>query len=189
MNQAQYDHAQFMATEGIGSEREDEELPSKPRLIDREDIEAVIACLGDDAAQLHGENPEDERADNMLRAADLLGALAEANYQIARILLDRNREGAKDWARGLHINMDATGFTASADLASPPASPAPAREAQALIHAAQIALAVLEVALDYMPRVGDVDLPKINADMQTAADALRAALSPSSPGAQTKGGV
>ena len=42
---------------------------------DREEIEAVIACLGDDAAQLRDENPEDERADNMDKAADLLGRL------------------------------------------------------------------------------------------------------------------
>lgn len=41
----------------------------------REEIEAVIACLGDDAAQLRQENPEDERADNMDRAAELLGRL------------------------------------------------------------------------------------------------------------------
>jgi len=37
-----------------------------------EEIEAVIACLGDDAAQLREENAEDERAANMERAADLL---------------------------------------------------------------------------------------------------------------------
>ena len=54
--------------------------PSKPEQADapsedREEIEAVIACLGDDAAQLRDENPEDERADNMDKAADLLGRL------------------------------------------------------------------------------------------------------------------
>ena len=38
----------------------------------REEIEAVIACLGDDAAELHNVNPECEVADNMLRAAELL---------------------------------------------------------------------------------------------------------------------
>lgn len=37
-----------------------------------EELEAVIACLGDDAAQLRNENPEDERAANMERAAELL---------------------------------------------------------------------------------------------------------------------
>lgn len=42
---------------------------------EREEIEAVIACLGDDAAQLRDENPEDERADNMDRAATLLERL------------------------------------------------------------------------------------------------------------------
>jgi hypothetical protein len=40
-----------------------------------EEIEAVIACLGDDAAQLCAENPEDERAANMVRAAELLQEL------------------------------------------------------------------------------------------------------------------
>lgn len=40
------------------------------------EIESVIACLGDDAAQLRGENPEDERAANMERAAELLQELA-----------------------------------------------------------------------------------------------------------------
>lgn len=40
-----------------------------------EEVEAVIACLGDDAAQLHADNPEDERATNMVRAAELLQEL------------------------------------------------------------------------------------------------------------------
>ena len=53
------------------SKPEQAEAPSE----DREEIEAVIACLGDDAAQLRDENPEDERADNMDKAADLLGRL------------------------------------------------------------------------------------------------------------------
>jgi hypothetical protein len=39
---------------------------------DREDVEAVADCLGDDAAQLREENDEDERADNMDRAASML---------------------------------------------------------------------------------------------------------------------
>lgn len=37
-----------------------------------EELEAVIACLGDDAARLKDDNPEDERAANMVRAAELL---------------------------------------------------------------------------------------------------------------------
>lgn len=37
-----------------------------------EDVDAVAACLGDDAAQLREENKEDERADNMDRAASML---------------------------------------------------------------------------------------------------------------------
>lgn len=39
---------------------------------DREDVDAVAACLGDDAAQLREENDEDERATNMDRAASML---------------------------------------------------------------------------------------------------------------------
>jgi hypothetical protein len=39
---------------------------------DSEELEAVIACLGDDAAALRDENPESEVADNMERAAELL---------------------------------------------------------------------------------------------------------------------
>jgi hypothetical protein len=109
-----------------------------------------------------------------------------AAYHDAAVLAELENPQTSDWVYDdRHLLADAIrkrGDEHAEILAS--ASPAPAREAQALIHAAQIALAVLEVALDYMPRVGDVDLPKINADMQTAADALRAALSPSSPGAQ-----
>ncbi|MGJ7523447.1 hypothetical protein ACSFA0_23405 [Variovorax sp. LT1P1] len=41
-----------------------------------QDTEAVIACLGDDAAALRNENPDDERAANMDRAAELLTALS-----------------------------------------------------------------------------------------------------------------
>lgn len=39
---------------------------------DRKDVEAVADCLGDDATQLRKENHEDERADNMDRAASML---------------------------------------------------------------------------------------------------------------------
>ncbi len=46
------------------------------------EIEACMTCLSDDAALLHSKNPEDEIADNMLKAegmmremADLLGAV------------------------------------------------------------------------------------------------------------------
>lgn len=43
-----------------------------------EAIEAVIACLGDDAATLRAENDESEIADNMDKAATLLGRLLPA---------------------------------------------------------------------------------------------------------------
>lgn len=46
--------------------------PSAPALPD--DAEAVVACLGDDAAEMLGENPEDERALNMQRAAEIIDA-------------------------------------------------------------------------------------------------------------------
>lgn len=44
---------------------------------DREELEAVIACLGDDAATLREQNPECEMAANMDRAAELLAAAKE----------------------------------------------------------------------------------------------------------------
>jgi hypothetical protein len=42
---------------------------------EHEEIEAVIACLGDDAAKLREKNPECEMAANMDRAAVLLAQL------------------------------------------------------------------------------------------------------------------
>ena len=39
-------------------------------------IEACMTCLSDDAALLHRANPEDEVADNMLRAEGLIGNLS-----------------------------------------------------------------------------------------------------------------
>lgn len=90
-------------------------------MLEREDIEAVIACLGDDAAQLRGDNPEDERADNMDRAATMLRELADSNAAVARLLLDQDREGAKGWARGIHLNMDSEGgLTAGVPTAQAP---------------------------------------------------------------------
>lgn len=87
-----------------------------PDLIEREEIDAVISCLGDDAAQLREDNPDDERADNMDRAATLLRRLADDNSAVARILLDQDREGATDWARGIHLNMDGnSGLTVTTD--------------------------------------------------------------------------
>lgn len=48
-----------------------DDAPQAPAF-DREGVEAVAACLGDDAAQLRQKNDEDERADNMDRAASML---------------------------------------------------------------------------------------------------------------------
>ena len=39
-------------------------------------IEACMTCLSDDAARLHRANPEDEVADNMLRAEGLIGDMS-----------------------------------------------------------------------------------------------------------------
>jgi hypothetical protein len=47
-----------------------------------EEVEAVVACLGDDAAQLREQNDEDERAANMDEAASLLIRLERANRQL-----------------------------------------------------------------------------------------------------------
>lgn len=44
----------------------------------QDEIEEVIACLGDDAAQLRDKNPEDERADNMDRAACMVQVFSDA---------------------------------------------------------------------------------------------------------------
>jgi hypothetical protein len=56
---------------------------ARPQTWDRDDIEAVISCLGDDAAQLRDENPEDERADNMDRAASMLTVFAMREHAAA----------------------------------------------------------------------------------------------------------
>jgi hypothetical protein len=50
------------------------QVPVAPTVeaFDRQDVEAVTACLGDDAAQLRQDNEEDERAANMDRAASML---------------------------------------------------------------------------------------------------------------------
>ena len=52
----------------------DNEDPALPD--DRPVIEACMTCLSDDAALLHGENPEDEVADNMLQAEALMREMA-----------------------------------------------------------------------------------------------------------------
>jgi hypothetical protein len=52
-----------------------------------EEIESLVACLGDDAAQLRDENPEDERAQTMDDAAEMLQRLERANthlYELGR---------------------------------------------------------------------------------------------------------
>jgi len=47
-------------------------------------IEACMACLSDDAATLHSVNPEDEVADNMLRAETLMGDMARLLEEVRR---------------------------------------------------------------------------------------------------------
>ena len=51
---------------------EDPALPD-----DRTVIDACMTCLSDDAALLHDKNPEDEVADNMLKAEELMREMAE----------------------------------------------------------------------------------------------------------------
>jgi len=47
-------------------------------------VEACMACLSDDAATLHSVNPEDEVADNMLRAETLMGDMARLLEEVRR---------------------------------------------------------------------------------------------------------
>lgn len=51
---------------------EDPALPDDLTVID-----ACMTCLSDDAALLHGKNPEDEVADNMLKAEELMREMAD----------------------------------------------------------------------------------------------------------------
>lgn len=56
-----------------------------------EKIEAIIACLGDDAATLRNRNPEDEMAANMDEAARLLSALAHSRPAREQSAVDAER--------------------------------------------------------------------------------------------------
>lgn len=49
------------------------------------DLEAILACMGDDAATLRNENPEDEIADTLDLAAKLLEAAAEQAAEVTRL--------------------------------------------------------------------------------------------------------
>jgi hypothetical protein len=57
------------------------------------------------------------------------------------------------------------------------------------VHAARIALSVLQVARPYVLGYQDPDLLAIKADMQTAADALRSALAEVESSLKTRGGI
>lgn len=69
------DHGEFLTENCLELWGELDQPPS-------EEVEAIVACLGDDAAQLRDENPEDERAGNMDEAASLLERLERANRQL-----------------------------------------------------------------------------------------------------------
>lgn len=57
------------------------EIEGRPRPEPEVDeVEEVAACLGDDAAAMLDENPEDERALNMQRAAELLTELQPTSH-------------------------------------------------------------------------------------------------------------
>ena len=59
------------------------EIEGRPRPEPEVDeVEEVVACLGDDAAAMLDENPEDERALNMQRAAELLTELQAASAEV-----------------------------------------------------------------------------------------------------------
>jgi hypothetical protein len=47
-----------------------------------EELGAIVACLRDDAAQLRDENVEDERAENMEKAADALERFHKAAAEL-----------------------------------------------------------------------------------------------------------
>ena len=64
----------------------DTEDPALPGDID--EVEAVVACLGDDAALLRQQNPECEIAANMEAAAQLLEKLRAGNAEMAQRALD-----------------------------------------------------------------------------------------------------
>lgn len=101
---------------------------ARPMLPEYEDIAEVVTRLEGDAALLRGEYDELERAENMDKAAGLLRALLDANYAVAKLLLEQDRDGAKKWARGLYISMDTQGsLTVSA---TPVASEVKAVQAQ-----------------------------------------------------------
>lgn len=75
-------------------------LPASEADEAREELDAVIACLGDDAAGLREDNPEDERAANMDRAAELLGQLATRTQPQAEPVGYINpsaHEGGRNW--------------------------------------------------------------------------------------------
>jgi hypothetical protein len=60
----------------------DDDSPDLPEELPA--IEACMTCLSDDAALLHGKNPEDEVADNMLVAEQYMRAMANLLDEIRR---------------------------------------------------------------------------------------------------------
>lgn len=52
-------------------------------------LDSCMTCLSDDAALLHGKNPEDEVADNMLKAEGLMREMA---YLLAAVLGNFTRD-------------------------------------------------------------------------------------------------
>jgi hypothetical protein len=91
------EHAEYVGTNFretlFAALREEEPVAADARRLDMwewdeppiEEVEALVACLGDDAAQLMGDNPEDERAATMLEAAAMLERLERANRQLAAL--------------------------------------------------------------------------------------------------------
>ena len=82
-----------------------------------DDIEAVIACLGDDAAGLRDENPEDERADNMDVAAATIRSLCK-QLDEARAWRTVECDGLPKYQPDVtYIGINSAGFAACFTLA------------------------------------------------------------------------
>jgi hypothetical protein len=76
-----------------------------------EELSAIVACLQDDAAQLREENDEDERADNMVKAADALERFhkAAAELLLSCDLADDSRYGTLGTEYIRTVLLDALG--------------------------------------------------------------------------------
>lgn len=70
----------------MGTPKTDPDYEHSEASLRDEDTDAVIACLGDDAAKLREDNPECEIASNMEAAAALLDALRDEVRELGMAL-------------------------------------------------------------------------------------------------------